>query len=75
MKPAASCNASPRIFWRRQAQQKQGKRKQALLFLKKKKQKDLFMLGHGRWRDNAHGPDSKKFLRRFFQKAASYFIE
>jgi hypothetical protein len=39
----------------------------------KKKQKNFFILGHGRDIANAHGPESKKFLRRFFQKAAACF--
>jgi hypothetical protein len=42
-----------------------------LLFLKKKKQKDFFIPGHGR--DDASAPDSKKFFgsraaQSFFQK-------
>jgi hypothetical protein len=40
----------------------------SLLFLKKKKQKDFFMLGHGRWLHRASGPESKKFFGSFFQK-------
>jgi len=47
--------------------------KQAVLFLQKKNQKDLITVGLRRWRHRAHGPDSKQFLRRFFQKAAPYF--
>jgi hypothetical protein len=36
--------------------------RQALLFLKKKKQKDFLTLGLGRWPRNAHGLGSKKFF-------------
>jgi hypothetical protein len=46
----------------------------ALLFLKKKKQKDFLYWGMGVGVATALGPDSKKFLRRFFQKAAAFFI-
>jgi hypothetical protein len=47
------------------------------LFLKKKKQKDFFMLGHWRWRHRASGPESKKFFgsrpaAAFFQKRTAF---
>jgi hypothetical protein len=38
-------------------------------FLKKKKQKVCFILGLGLSLANAHGPELKRFLRSFFQKA------
>jgi hypothetical protein len=35
--------------------------------------KTFLNLGHGRWYIlKAHDPDSKEFLRRFLQKAASF---
>jgi hypothetical protein len=43
--------------------------KEVLLFCKKAA-KNFFNLGLGRLAANASVPDSKKFLRRFFQKAA-----
>jgi len=36
--------------------------KQELLFLKKKKQKDFFTQGLGRWQRHAHGPESQQFF-------------
>jgi len=46
----------------------------AVLFLKKKNQKDFFMLGMGAGLDNAHVPESKEFFGSFFQKrTASLF--
>jgi len=45
--------------------------KEDLLFLKKKKQKDFFMLGHGRDVANAPGPELQKFFGSFFQKRTS----
>jgi len=45
-----------------------------LLFLKKKKQKDFFMLGLWRWRNRAHAPDSKKFFAPLFFKKAAPFL-
>jgi len=45
-----------------------------LLFLKKKKQKDFFMLGHGRDLANAPGPESKKFFAPLFFKKAAPFL-
>jgi hypothetical protein len=41
-----------------------------LLFVNKKKQKNFVELGPCRF--SATGPKSKKFLRRFFQKAATF---
>ncbi|MEE3500111.1 hypothetical protein [Acidiphilium acidophilum] len=43
--------------------------KQALLFLKKKKQKNFFNLGLGRW--NGLRPSSKKFFASFLQKRSA----
>jgi uncharacterized protein (DUF2147 family) len=48
------------------------KRKEALLFVNKKKQKNFVTLGPCRF--NATGPGSQKFLRRFFQKAAAFLF-
>jgi hypothetical protein len=45
------------------------KRKEALLFLKKKKQKNFFKLGRACF--SATVLQEQKFLRRFFQKAAA----
>jgi hypothetical protein len=42
--------------------------KQALLFLKKKKQKDFFMLGHGRWRRHSPCPRVTEVFWFFFSK-------
>jgi hypothetical protein len=42
---------------------------EALLFVNKKKQKNFVHLGRAGF--TATGPDSRKFLRRFFQKAAA----
>jgi hypothetical protein len=44
----------------------------------KKKQKNFFVLAHGRDVANAHAPESKKFLRRgrpaaFFKKRLLHF--
>jgi hypothetical protein len=49
-----------------------GKKKEALLFLKKKagrprKQKDFFNLGHGRWK--IQPPERQKFLTPFLKKS------
>ncbi len=43
-------------------------RREALLFVNKKKQKNFFKRARAGF--NGTGPKSKKFLRRFFQKAA-----
>jgi hypothetical protein len=48
------------------------KRRGRLLFVNKKKQKNFFTLG--RAGDTATGPVEKKFLRRFFQKAATFLF-
>jgi hypothetical protein len=45
--------------------------KRVLLFCKKAA-KNFLNLGLGRFAANATGPDSRKFLRRFFQKAALF---
>jgi hypothetical protein len=45
--------------------------KKALLFVNKKKQKNFVNLGCVGF--TAMGPKSQKFLRRFFQKAATSF--
>jgi hypothetical protein len=45
-------------------------RQKRLLFVNKKQQKNVFSLGRAGF--NVFGPVSKKFLRRFFQKAASF---
>jgi hypothetical protein len=42
--------------------------REALLFCKKAA-KTIVNLGQGRFAASATGPDSRKFLRRFFQKA------
>jgi hypothetical protein len=46
-------------------------KKKALLFMNKKQQKNFVNLGCAGF--SGTGPASKKFLRRFFQKAASSF--
>jgi hypothetical protein len=38
----------------------------------KKQQKNFVNFGHGGF--NATGPESQKFLRRFFQKAAAFLL-
>jgi hypothetical protein len=49
------------------------KRREALLFLKKKKQKNFFKLG--RAGSNGTGPKSQKFFAPlFFKKAAAYLF-
>ena len=48
------------------------KGKAALLFVNKKKQKNFVNLGPCGF--NASGPAKQKFLRRFFQKAAAFFL-
>jgi hypothetical protein len=44
---------------------------EGLLFVNKKKQKNFVNLAP--WRVSASGQKSQKFLRRFFQKAATFF--
>jgi hypothetical protein len=46
--------------------------KQALLFLKKKKQKDFLCWGMGCVAANAHAPESEKFFGSFFQKRTAF---
>jgi hypothetical protein len=41
---------------------------------KKKKQKDFFTLRQGRWRDQAHAPNQKKFFASFFQKRSAFIL-
>ena len=69
------CCRSPRRIWRRRLRQRSevSKSKEGrLLFVNKKKQKNFVTLGPCGF--SASGPESKKFLRRFFQKAAAYFL-
>jgi hypothetical protein len=45
-------------------------KQEALLFLKKKKQKDFYQLGHGRWCRQSPRPSiTKIFCALFFKKA------
>jgi hypothetical protein len=54
----------------RKADKQKGKAKEALLFVNKKKQKDFFTLGLGRWRDHRPWPRLKEvFCAAFFQKS------
>ncbi|MGB9153720.1 MAG: hypothetical protein WCD70_11630 [Alphaproteobacteria bacterium] len=42
--------------------------------MNKKKQKDFFMLGHGRCRRHSLRPSIKEVFAPFFQKAAAFFF-
>jgi hypothetical protein len=57
--------------WLKNRLRRPRRRKKALLFVNKKKQKNFVTLGPCRF--SASGPESQKFLRRFFQKAAAFF--
>jgi hypothetical protein len=49
------------------------KRRGRLLFVNKKKQKNFLIPGRAGF--VATGPSEAKFLRRFFQKAATFFAQ
>jgi hypothetical protein len=48
-------------------------RKQALLFVHKKKQKNFALLGHGHCRRHRTWPSVQKFFGSFFQKRTASF--
>jgi hypothetical protein len=48
-------------------------RKEGLLFVNKKKQKNFVNLGHGRWRRQRLWPNLTKIFAPLFLKAAAFF--